>query len=182
VGLRWFAWIACTALVVACGDDGGAEPEPDSTTAPVEEVTVDPDALIIHGVLRVEDPCHTVTLGEDEQVVTFDDDPESPCYVVGPLGVDATMVEQAELASDGGEVAVAVDLDDEGTAALNALATAAFPEQGSLAILVDGRLVYIAPVAEPEFAGSVAVSGLTEDEAIALVTALGGDPTLPEPG
>ncbi len=180
---RRLTWVACAVRLVACSDDdGSAEPEPESTTAPVEEAGVDPDALTIHPVLRVEDPCDTVTVEEDESVVTFDDDPASPCYVIGSLGLDATMVEHAELASGGGEVAVAVDLDAEGIAALDALAAAAFVEQGQLAMLVDGRLVSVPSVNEPEFAGALAVTGLTEDEAIALVTALGGDPTLPVPG
>jgi hypothetical protein len=116
------------------------------------------------------------------QVAVQLDDPASPCLVLGPAEVDATMVDDAGLTSDGGDVAVAVQLDDEGTAALNAMAESAFVEQGKLAIVVDGELVSAVQVVEPRTSGSVAVTGLTEGEAVALVAALGGDLTMAEPG
>jgi hypothetical protein len=177
---RRLACLACAALVVACGDDAGSEPEGDDD--PTEEVTVAPEVLTIHPVLdEVPGPCDGVPTAAGQVAVQLEG-PASPCLVLGSAEVDATMVEDAGLTSDGGDVAVAVQLDDEGTAALNAMAESAFVEQGKLAIVVDGELVSAVPVVEPQSSGSVAVTGLTVDEAVALVAALGGDATMPEPG
>lgn len=177
---RQLACLACAVLVVACSDDDGGA-GPDTTTTPVEEVAVEPATLTIHPVLdEVPGPCDDVPTATGQVVVQLDD-PASPCLVLGPAEVDATMVEDAELTSDGGDIAVAVQLDDEGAAALNAMAESAFVEQGKLAILVDGELVSAVSVVELQTSGSVAVTGLTEDAAVALATALGGDPTLPAP-
>ena len=179
--LAWIAGLACTVLVVACGDgDGSAAPE--GIDDPTEELVVEPEALTVHAVLdEVPGPCDGVSTAAGQIAVQSDDDPASPCLVLGPAEVDATMVEDAELMSDDGEVIVAVQLDEEGTEALNALTESAFVEQGQLALLVEGQLVIAVPVLEPLTTGAVSVSELTEDEAVALVTALGGDPTLPEP-
>lgn len=180
MGRGRLALLICTVLLVSCNDGGGGAEPGAPTTEGDAEVSVEPDVVTIHPVLgESAPPCEPIGA---ELVLQLDDHiVGTVCFTLGAAEVDASMVLDAGLTVHAPDVfGVAVELDDVGARALDAMAARAYPGR-RLAIVVGGRLVAAPSVHAPEFGGSVVISELTTDEAVALVTALGGDPTLPEP-
>jgi hypothetical protein len=175
-------FIIALALLGACGDDTTASNDT-ATTSSTEGAAVDPGLLTIHPVVReAAPPCESVTAGEGEMVIADpSDDAPMSCLVIGPAAIDATAIEEAEIVATGSadRFDVAVQLDADGSRALDELAQAHLGER--LALLVRGRLVSAPTIQATEFAGAVGVSDLTRDEAVDLVTAVGGDATVPPP-
>jgi hypothetical protein len=179
--LRRLACLACVLLVVACSDDGSSSGPTDADEQPA---VVDPEVVTIHAVIdEPAPPCDDVAVSADQLVVT---DPSGgttgSCLLLGPAAVDASSIVHVEMVRMVDDlVDVAVDLDDEGARALDELAASLYPVEGRAAILLSGRFLTAPTVVVPEFDGLL-LAAVPVDQAVELVTALGGDPTVPELG
>lgn len=101
----------------------------------------------------------------------------SEIMVMGPVAIDGSHVESAEFMEGESGDAVALMLDDTGTAALADLTQAAMEQTAPanrVAIVLDGEVVAAPTVAAPLTDGEVSIAGNTGDPNIrALADALG---------
>lgn len=171
-------YVATLSLVLAlttsaaCGDSKQA-----SSSSTASTTSRDPTLVQVRPVVSESAaPCKAAS--SDQVALPSPDDP-SKCELLGPVAVDARHITEARLVIPSGTaVVVSVELDSEGSAALNSLLSESFGVGGRLAILVRGRVVSTPQVQSPRGQG-LEIAKLTEAEAQDLVRALGGDPTLP---
>lgn len=170
------------ALLGACGDDTA------TTTAGADgpaDAAVDPELFTVHPVLReASPPCDDVAVdgAAGEVVVGAPSGDAAPsCLVLGPAIIDATDIATAELSPMRGpdRFGVFIELAADAVPTLDAFSAQHLGERA--AMLLRGRLVGAPVIEAPEFAGRIAAVDLSREEAIELVTAVGGDPTMPPP-
>jgi hypothetical protein len=170
---RGFALLVLVfGLLLACCGDG--------EQGIVKATKLDPELLTIHPVLsETPPPCSSPTSAGNVVLKVEKGKPDT-CLALGASELTARDLRKVVLqeAISGGEVEVALELNEAGTERFSRLAAKSVGRR--LAILTKGTLLSAPVVQSPDMEGRIIISGISRDAAADLVRQLGGDASLPK--